>query len=291
MREPFLGVTGKDSRDPKIFWHDESKAYIMLLYLEETDFAIYRSADFKNWEETQRFKLDKAWECPNLLKVPIEDGGFKWMFWAADGFYYWGEFDGYTFKSDWKEHMANFNRVPYAAQTFWGEENRIVQIAWLRLEKNGELYNGAMGIPRVLSCKKVGEDYLLLQKPVEEFINLLSDHEVCEDKPYMVEIEVGDSKEDVLELEVNGSTVVFDFCENIITVDENQDILPKDIDSIQLIVDANILEITINCAIMAVYKVKGNQTSFDLIWRKNGNIKGCSEGDRINSNYCLKSFK
>lgn len=291
MKEPFLGITGKDSRDPKIFWHEESHAYIMVLYLENTDFAIYRSTDFKKWVETQRFTLDKAWECPNLVKVPVEGGGFKWMFWAADGFYYWGEFDGYTFYSDWKEHMANFNSVPYAAQTFWGIKDRIVQMTWLRLERNGINYNGAMGIPRTLSCKQDGDDYLLLQKPVDEFTNLLTEQKINDGKPYMVELEVGNNKSDILDLEINGSSVTIDFNAGKITVDEKTDLLPENVEKIQLIVDYNILEITINYAIMAVYKVNGDKTSFYLNWREYGNTKGCSKGDRINSNYCLKSFK
>ena len=291
MKEPFLGITGKDSRDPKIFWHQESQAYIMALYLEKTDFAIYRSTDFKSWVETQRFTLDKAWECPNLLQVPVESGGHKWMFWAADGFYYWGEFDGYTFESDWKEHKANFNEVPYAAQTFWGIDDRIVQMTWLRLERNGANYNGAMGIPRVLSCKQDGDDYLLLQRPAQEFVDLLTESDLSEDKPYMVEIEADHKRDHILDLEINGSRVTFDFDSGRLTVDEKSDLLPDNVENIQLIVDYNILEITINYAIMAVYKLKGSETSFELNWRKNGNTKGCSKGDRINGNYCLKSFK
>ena len=72
----------------------------MVLYIEDDVFAILRSTNLKTWEETHRFSLEKAWECPDLLKIPKEDGGFKWMFWCAVGFYFWGDFDGYQFHTD-----------------------------------------------------------------------------------------------------------------------------------------------------------------------------------------------
>lgn len=34
-----------ENRDPKVYWHEQSKAYIMLLYLTNNDYAILRSVD------------------------------------------------------------------------------------------------------------------------------------------------------------------------------------------------------------------------------------------------------
>ena len=41
---------------------------------------------------------------------------------------------------------------------------RLIQIAWLRSENTGEVYTGAIGIPREISCRKKGEDYVLVKK-------------------------------------------------------------------------------------------------------------------------------
>lgn len=78
--EIIVDKIGKDTRDPKIFWHEETKAYIMVIYIEGNEFGILRSTDMYNWEISQRFELEEAWECPNLIKVPTEEGGHKWMF-------------------------------------------------------------------------------------------------------------------------------------------------------------------------------------------------------------------
>ena len=39
--EPVLDSLAAENRDPKVFWHEESGAYILVLWLEEQDFAIF----------------------------------------------------------------------------------------------------------------------------------------------------------------------------------------------------------------------------------------------------------
>ena len=43
----------EETRDPKIFWHEESGYYICVLYLGGWQFGIFRSKDLANWERTQ----------------------------------------------------------------------------------------------------------------------------------------------------------------------------------------------------------------------------------------------
>ena len=60
--------------------------------------------------------------------------------------------------------MAYLGKEQYTAQTYAGVEDRIIQIAWLRSENTGEVYTGAIGIPREIRCRKKGEDYVLVKK-------------------------------------------------------------------------------------------------------------------------------
>ena len=113
-----LEAVCKENRDPKVFWHEKSGAYIMTLWLEENDFGIFRSTDLLNWEQTDRLTLKDAWECPDLLCLKDENEDESWMFWSADGFYFWGEFDGFKFQTDGVRHMAYINKMAYAAQTY-----------------------------------------------------------------------------------------------------------------------------------------------------------------------------
>lgn len=155
------------NRDPKVYWHEESKGYYMVLYLEGNEFAILRSGDLVNWKISQRISLECAWECPDLVRVPVEGGGSRWIFWSADGFYYLGDFDGYTFTQTGPKMEAYASALPYAAQTCWGEE-RILSVPWLRTGNEGRTYTGTMGLPRELTLAKYGGRLKLRQRPVRE---------------------------------------------------------------------------------------------------------------------------
>lgn len=156
-----------DNRDPKVYWHEGSKGYYMVLYLEENDFAILRSSNLADWTLTQRITLEDAWECPDLFQVPVEGGGERWVFWCADGYYYLGDFDGYTFTKTSGKMQAYATKLPYAAQTCWGEE-RVISIPWLRTSNEGSTYTSVMGVPRELSLAKLDGALRLRSKPVRE---------------------------------------------------------------------------------------------------------------------------
>lgn len=157
-----------ENRDPKVYWHEESKAYYMALYLDQNDFAIFRSKDLKNWKKSQSLTLEGAWECPDLRKIPVEGGGEKWMFWSADGFYFLGDFDGFEFKTDGEKHFGYKTSLPYAAQTYWGTED-VITVPWLRTKNKGKLYTGGMGIPRKLTLAQTENGLSLRQVPVDGY--------------------------------------------------------------------------------------------------------------------------
>lgn len=254
--EIIVDKIGKDTRDPKIFWHEETKAYIMVIYIEGNEFGILRSTDMYNWEISQRFELEEAWECPNLMKVPTEEGGHKWMFWSADGFYYWGEFDGYRFTTDGKKHMAYLGTEQYAAQTYAGVEDRIIQISWLRLENTGEVYTGAMGIPREIICRKKGDDYVLVQKPVRELKATTQG-----DSP--VKIINIDLEEKFGQLVFNINRSKIEITEELLTIDDKKYRIVDKVSHIQMIVDNNIIEVAISHdIIIGVFKLKNSHKEF-----------------------------
>lgn len=164
-----LPTVSTENRDPKVFWHEESSAYIMVLWLEKNDFGIFRSRDLKEWRMSDRVTLERAWECPDLVLLEGEDGEKAWMFWSADGYYFWGDFDGYCFKTDGILHQAYINRIPYAAQTYSGAAGRVISVPWLKIPNNGRTYTGAMGLPRELGfCRRQGQR-VLTQRFVREY--------------------------------------------------------------------------------------------------------------------------
>lgn len=159
-----------DNRDPKVFYHKESAAYIMTLYLDENEFAVFRSANLLHWEETQRFSAEGMWECPDLFALPVDNaaGEKKWVFWSADGYYLIGDFDGYCFTPEAEIQRAYGTALPYAAQTYAGVEDRTISVSWLRLKNDRGNYRGAMSLPMELSLwKKKGSYQMRFHLPKE----------------------------------------------------------------------------------------------------------------------------
>lgn len=172
--EPVLESLAAENRDPKVFWHEESSAYILVLWLEDEDFAIFRSADLEKFTLSQRLTLKGGFECPDLFRLSVQGSEeSKWVFWAADGSYYVGEFDGYKFTQTQERKCAYEGRVEnggvksplaYAAQTYFGVGNQVMSLPWLRTECVAEQTTGVMGLPRYFSLIKDGEGYVLCQE-------------------------------------------------------------------------------------------------------------------------------
>lgn len=169
-KEPCLGTIAEENRDPKVYWHEESQAYVMALFLKGNEYGIFRSQDLEHWEQSDCFTLEEAWECPDFFRLYTEEGEACWFFWTADGFYYPGDFDGYRFRTEGIRRHAYVTTIPYAAQSYFGTEGRVVMIPWLRYPNDGRLFTGAYGIPVELSCVKAEEGFLLVQKPVRELM-------------------------------------------------------------------------------------------------------------------------
>ncbi len=181
-----IGHVAGEDRDPKVLYHKESDAYILLLYLEGYGSAVYRSKNLLDWKEASRFRVKDMWECPNLFRLPVEElkspGGEdgakgasesrgheeRWVFWSADGYYMVGDFDGYTFVPQTSVLMAYSTKLPYAAQTYAGVKDRVISVAWLRMENDRGNYRGLMSLPAEVSLVKMGKDYRLRLWPVRE---------------------------------------------------------------------------------------------------------------------------
>lgn len=222
--EPCVPVIYRDSRDPKVYWHEPSKGYVMVLWLRANEFGVLRSEDLKNWEITDQFSLQDAWECPDLFELKTPEGESCWFFWSADGYYFEGEFDGYHFKTDGKKRRAYLNELPYAAQTYSGVNDRVISIPWLRLKNDGRSFTGTYGIPVELSCKKVNNRFIIMQKPVRELMenisSIMKDLQPDEDgvvsyhskecsNALVVRIKVKEDLSEILSFHINGCQIQY----------------------------------------------------------------------------------
>lgn len=240
-----------ENRDPKVYWHSKSGRYYMVLYLDGNDFAIFTSQDLEHWEMSQRLTFPDAWECPDLREIPMENGGSKWMFWTADGYYYLGEFDGKIFSTDGLQRNAYSSTVPYAAQTFYGTD-RVITIPWFRTANTNELYRGMMGLPRQLSLTERNGSLFLRQKLVDEYET--SKKLVCSNSSYFHHdnspFEVVFTAPLSFGFSLNAcnvSCVLTDNSLKIIQADRiNEFSLPDNYQKLSFLFDQNILEVTID---------------------------------------------
>lgn len=60
------------------------------------------------------------------------------------------------------------DEIPYAAQSFSGTGERVISMAWLRLENRGEPYTGAMSVAREFSLGRDEEGSYIKQAFVPE---------------------------------------------------------------------------------------------------------------------------
>lgn len=194
---PVIANPGEaDFRDPKVFWHEASKQWIMSLakgWKYEIEF--WGSKNLKNWTKLSTFSTPVAgcnkgqWECPDLLRFNY-NGKEKWVLlvsvnpggpvMGSGTQYFVGDFDGTTFSAD--EHnyplWIDYGMDNYAGVT-WSNapDGRYVLIGWM----NNWLYAdrvpaspwcSAMTLPRELSLIEYNGKPLLANSVVGEIGSL-----------------------------------------------------------------------------------------------------------------------
>ncbi len=194
---PVIANTDRpDFRDPKVFWHAESKQWIMALAMGN-DHAIefYGSQNLKNWTFLSSFTTTSArsnigqWECPDLLCMAYK-GGTKWVLIVSNNpggpvggsgtEYFVGDFDGQTFTADDLDYplWIDYGSDNYAGVT-WSNapDGRTLFIGWM----NNWNYCGAvpaspwrsaMTLPRELKLVEVDGSPVLANTVVAEIENI-----------------------------------------------------------------------------------------------------------------------
>ena len=280
LPEPCIDTIYRDNRDPKVFWHEETQAYIMVLWLKGNDFGIFRSTDLKAWELSQEIYLEDAWECPDLFCLKNPQGESKWFFWCADGYYFPGSFDGYTFTNTGERHKAYISKLPYAAQTYAGVPDRIISIPWLRMKNDGLLYTGAYGIPTEFSYVSKGQLSFLVQKPIREFYEQLQSvrednmsyqgDEICyqnaeRDCALYCLVDLAEEAESAYSWLINASEIQYSKDSGVLFIDGEKYQAGLGYERIEFIIDDRILEIIFDDgAAMGSFVVKDREVSFRM---------------------------
>jgi fructan beta-fructosidase len=163
------------NRDPKVLWYAPQNKWLMALYLDQSDFAIFDSKDLKTWNQISKVTIPGTSECPEFFEIPVEGRHeTRWVFYGGNGRYLVGKFDGKNFTSESGPHELNRGNCFYASQTYNlpPADKRRILVPWSQINIPGMPFNQMIGLPVELKLKPGATDLLLTAEPVREFQRL-----------------------------------------------------------------------------------------------------------------------
>ena len=237
---PIIPQLSPGNRDPKVFWHAPTRAWVMALYGEENGrhvVWILTSPDLKTWTKRstvmggETAKKDRwLYECPGLEELKIEgEDGTAWVLWGADNAYAVGTFDGAVFRPEAVRLAgvvaAREGGMPYyAAQTYANApDGRAVWVAWYLLPKRPCMdFTHAFSLPQELTLRRTPKGLRLVRRPARELAALregesvpfaLFDGELAE-----IDVACAVASDGRLALDLRGVPLVYDAAKGTLTV-------------------------------------------------------------------------
>ncbi len=205
--EPAKGEDQVNFRDPKMLYHEPSGKWIMVLVASEY-VKFYSSTNLIDWTFESQFGGEeynlnraKAWECADLIQMPLEGKEDVWVliinhgagpFGGSATQYYTGTFDGSTFKEDSKPKnmkWMDYGMDHYATVT-WANTPRTLAIGWMSnlsysRRTPTQQYRSAQTVVRELSLFEHKGEVYLASAPVPELESLRK--ECIEIAPFSIE--------------------------------------------------------------------------------------------------------
>ena len=185
-KNPVIDLGLKDFRDPKVFWYEPQKKWVMTVVIPDQHKAqFYESTDLKKWKLLSEFgnvgDVSKIWECPDLFQVDDKN----WVLLISGSHpqhgpypgmqYFVGSFDGTKFVADKPEQYplyVDFGKDFYAAVTYNNDpQNRKILLGWATNPAYaGDIptspFRCMMSLPRELSLYETSNGLRLKQVPV-----------------------------------------------------------------------------------------------------------------------------
>jgi fructan beta-fructosidase len=176
---PVLAHLAAENRDPKVVWFAPDQKWIMALYLDKSDYALFSSPNLKQWQRLSNVTLPGDSECPEFFEIAVagNPNDTRWIFYGASGTYLIGKFNGTTFTAESQPHSLQHGNAWYASQTYSDipvADGRRVLIPWGRHNDlhRGMPFNQMMGLPVELSLRTTETGLRLVANPVRELATL-----------------------------------------------------------------------------------------------------------------------
>lgn len=174
---PVLPHIAGENRDPKVMWHEPSRHWVMVLYIDGPEYGIFTSPDLVKWKRTDTYQIPGDSECPDLFELPVngDKSDTRWILWGANGKYIVGKFDGEKFKQEGGVRRHYFGAA-YAGQSYDNApEKRRVHFGWMRdggPGLQGAPFNLQMTLPMDFALRGEGDGIRLHAEPSKEVLTL-----------------------------------------------------------------------------------------------------------------------
>ena len=181
-------LNNKDFRDPKIFYNEDAKEWMMVVAGGPLRF--FSSTDLKTWK-AEGMQSEITTECPDMFKLQVEGTDiYKWVLSEGGRQYLVGDFKQvggiWTFVPDDKQSLSmNFAPDAYAAQTYYGTgengtpDGRRIMIQWMNnwnyagsIGKITQTFNGQYTLQNELKLVDTADGIRLTQEPIKEYESL-----------------------------------------------------------------------------------------------------------------------
>ena len=225
-KNPVLGFTSKNARDPKVVRDRQNSRWIMSLYSGSgNSFRLFHSRNLLAWETLgEAVSIPGGAECPDLFPLAINGNPQeeKWICIEANGKYIVGSIDEKGFTPE-NGPFSFFTRwgagCCYAGQT-WSDapDNRRIFIGWQQGSCGESVFDESMTVPMELSLKRFADGIRLCAGPVKEldslrgkswsFENINFDNRTPEE---LLKIPAGNMWDIELEMD-SGSDLCFNIC-------------------------------------------------------------------------------
>jgi sucrose-6-phosphate hydrolase SacC (GH32 family) len=265
---PVLQHVRSDNRDPKVLWYEKGKKWIMALFLDRNDYALFSSTDLKTWERLSDVVIPGDGECPEFFELAVDGnaGNTRWIFYGGKGTYLIGRFDGKNFTTESGPHPNNYGNCFYASQTYSDipkEDGRRIQIGWGQVASPGMPFNQCMLFPTQLTLKSTREGIRMFTEPVKE-IELLHNKEWKKEnltidpnsnpvsgisgELYHIKADFKPGKNSQVGFKIHGTEVLYDAAKGELTCLNRKAELRPDGGKVrfEIIVDRNTIEIFCN---------------------------------------------
>ena len=197
---PVITQDAPDFRDPKVFWFEQTKRWIVVLAVGQ-EVQFYSSPNLKDWTYESSFgreygNHDGVWECPDLLPMTLNaklsnSTSKKWVlllninpggpFGGSATQYFVGQFDGHKFTCEdapSETKWMDYGKDHYATVTFSNApDNRTVAIAWMSNWQYAnqvptKQFRSANSIPRDLHLMQLDGETYLVSTPSKEMLDM-----------------------------------------------------------------------------------------------------------------------